>query len=161
MSVRLSCPSCNTAFDLDTIPADRRAACPRCADVFPIRGELAEQATGAPVPLPATRTEPPLHKCKWSLWRVAGIALGLGLLGFIVGLARYYNRGRKPKNEPQPEPANVHALPPAQLSGLGYLPAECNVVFVFQPGPILESATRTKEDPRDVFGQTSIPGVMF
>src|SRR6266545_3188806 len=42
MSVRLSCPSCNTGFALDAIPADRRAACPRCGDVFPIRGLDAE-----------------------------------------------------------------------------------------------------------------------
>lgn len=162
MSVRLSCPSCNTAFDLDAIPADRRAACPRCGDVFPIRGELAEQATGAPAFLPKATTEPLKHKCKWSNRHAAMVVAALALLGFAVGLAVYYNRGSKPNGEPQPEPTvTATATPPTQLLGLGYLPTECNLVFAAQPGPVLVHAARTKEEPRDLFGAASIPGAVF
>lgn len=162
MSVRLSCPSCNTAFDLAAVPADRRATCPRCGDVFPIRGESAEHATGAPPAQPSPPPEPPRNR-GWSIWRVAAVALALGALGFAVGLAVYYNRGTKPTNGPQPEPATVTATPPAQLSGLGYLPAECNVVFAVQPGPLLIQEWRDKQAPRahDVLKKIGIPPQVF
>ncbi|MBN9119091.1 MAG: hypothetical protein J0I06_08010, partial [Planctomycetes bacterium] len=155
MSVRLSCPSCNTAFDLAAVPADRRAACPRCGDVFPIRGELAGQATGAPA-APVAKFDALPMKGGWSIWRVAAVAMALGLIGFVAGLVVYYNRGPKPKGEPEP-PAAVVATPPAQLVGLGYLPAECNVVFAIQPGPVLDYAARTKQEPRDVLARAGIP----
>ena len=139
MSVRLSCPSCNTAFDLDAVPADRRAACPRCGDVFPVRGEVAEHATAPPGRCRRRKSEPPPAKCKWSLGRAVAIVVALGLLGFAVGFAVYYNRGSKPK-EDEPQTAGMVGRPcesavrsPADSDSL---PAECNVVFAVQPGPV-------------------------
>jgi hypothetical protein len=163
MSVRLSCPSCNTGFALDAIPADHRAACPRCGDVFPIRGEVAEQASGEsatpfpPSPKPATRRPKP----GWSLQRSVTVALALGLLGLATGLVVHYSRGSKPP-EPQPEPAiAVNATPPAQLAGLGYLPAECNLVFAVQPGPVLADAARLKQEPREFLTRSGVPHQVF
>lgn len=163
MSIRLSCPSCNTAFDLSAVPADRRATCPRCADVFPIRGEVAEHVAGEPPTQPThAKYDPPPAKRGLSLpWAVA-IALMLGLVGFAAGLAVYYTRGPKTTAEPPPQaPASITATPPAQLVGLGYLPTECNVVFAVQSGPLLAHAAHTKQDPHELIGTASVPGAVL
>jgi len=160
MSVRLSCPSCNTAFALAGLPADRRATCPRCGDVFPIRGEVTEDsATPAePTPLPNTKHQTPNTKSGWSIGRTVAVALTLGLIGFAVGLVVYYSRESKPKPQPQPDPpAATTATPPAQLAALGYLPAECNVVVAVQPGPLLAFAARTNQEPRALLAQAGLP----
>lgn len=162
MSARLSCPSCNTAFELDAVPADRRAACPRCGDVFPVKGAAAEASADAPLvlaPVPAVRTGPPVHKCKWSVGRIAAAGLVLALLGFGIGLAVYSQRPPRTRTEtPQPAPLTIAtATPPAQLAGLGYLPAECNAVFAVQFGPILNYGARLSMYPRDLLGQADVP----
>jgi hypothetical protein len=166
MSVRLSCPSCNTHFSLGAIPPDRRATCPRCGDTFPVRGEVSEESgdgsqesvarASASTPHPAPPTP---HSKGLSPARAALIAASLGLIGLAAGLAVYYTRSHKPKPEPRPEPvvASATATPPAQLAGLGYLPAECNVVLAVQPGPILTYAERTKQDPRELLARAGVP----
>ncbi len=161
MSIRLSCPSCNTAFGLSAVPTDRRAACPRCGDVFPVRGDVTELAPGAPT---ASPTASPVAKAEapkrvWSPGRLTALGLALGVLGFAVGFAVYSNRGPKPKGEPQ-SPASA-ATPPTQLVGLGYLPAECNVVFAVQPGPLLEYAARTNQEPRELLARAGLPAPVF
>lgn len=163
MSVPLSCPSCNTHFTLDAIPADRRATCPRCSDVFPLRGELFEETdrdreeAGEQLPQNSkleTRNSKP--KSGLSIPRAAFVALSLALIGVVTGYVVYYTR-TKP-NLTQPDARNTaNVLPPAQLAALGYLPAECNVVFAVQPGPVVAYAERTKQDPREVLKQTGLP----
>lgn len=163
MSVRLSCPSCNTAFSLDAIPANHRASCPRCGDVFPVRGvstesEDKEQKTedrGEPTAFfPNTNHEIP--KAGLSPLRAVLVALTLGLIGLAAGFAVYYTR-EKPKPAPPEPPPELITISPAQLSGLGYLPAECNVLFAAQPGPILAYASRTHQDPRELLTRTGVP----
>jgi hypothetical protein len=165
MSVRLSCPSCNTHFSLGAVPADRRATCPRCGDAFPVRagvseepGEGGQESVSPPASTPHSEFRTP-HSRGLSPMRATLIALSLGLIGLAAGLAVYYARGTKPKPEPQPEPvvANANATPPAQLAGLGYLPAECNVVLAVQPGPILTYAERAKQDPRELLARAGVP----
>jgi hypothetical protein len=84
------------------------------------------------------------------------VAVVLAVLGFLAGLTVYYTREPKPNPEPAPAPA-ITATPPAQLVGLGYLPAECNVVFALQPGPLLEYAARTKQEPRELLARAGVP----
>src|SRR5262249_52948539 len=135
MSVRLSCPSCNTSFAVDAIPADRRATCPRCGEGFPLRGEVVEESgwrsQGRGGRNPPTATVPGTKpKSGLSMPRAVLLALSLGLVGLALGLIVYFTRD-KPQPQPEPEPpvARTDAIPPAQLTGLGYLPTECNVVF--------------------------------
>ena len=169
MSVRLSCPSCNTTFALDTIPPGRRATCPRCGDVFPIRGEIAELApgadggpSGAPVPSPNAETRSPKRSAgMWSIRRTALVALALGGIGFVIGLTVYYSPKPKPDGDPPgeqpPAVSKSNVTPPTQLAGLGYLPADYNVVFAVQPGPLLTYATRTHQEPRDILTRAGVP----
>src|SRR5256885_1218881 len=76
MSLRVSCPYCNTSFALPGVPQTGRAACPRCADTFAVKppedepGEPGMGQAGGDIPpvahapgSPATssppRTRPP------------------------------------------------------------------------------------------------------
>jgi hypothetical protein len=159
MSVRLNCPSCNHAFDLAAVPESRRATCPRCGDVFPVRGEVAESTAPAAPTLPNAATQTPDTPAKggWSIGKVAAAALAIGLIGFAVGYVAY-SRGAKPEPPPQPEASTAAGVtPPGQLTGLGYLPAESNFVFAIQPGPLIEHAARTNQEPRDLLARSGLP----
>lgn len=158
MSVRLSCPSCNTAFALPALPDHRRAQCPRCGDVFPIHTYTEVPDDGTP---DATQPAKVVHlPRKWPRVAAIGAAVALVLLGAGGWLAYRHTRDM-PKSDPEPPtvaPAVVGtATPPAQLTGLGYLPAECNVVFAVQPGPLVAYAERTQQDPREVLTRTGLP----
>ena len=170
MSVRLSCPSCNANFTVGEIPPDRRATCPRCGDVFPVRGVEEEgsglrgqgpgereQATEVENPPPVS-VPTPKPQGGSSGRRLAPLAVTVGLLALAVGLAVYFTRPRQPP--PEPEPPKT-ARPPAQLEGLGYLPAECNVVFAVQPGPVIAFAERTGQDPRELLARAGVPAALL
>src|SRR5688572_11783292 len=105
MPVTLSCPSCNTAFTLPATPPDRRAECPRCHDVFPIRGQESGdggQETGspsaaspAPFQAPTSHTRPPGRR------RLAAVA---GVVAVVAVAAVVLTRGGKePKLDPGPQ----------------------------------------------------------
>jgi Zn-finger nucleic acid-binding protein len=159
MSIRLSCPSCNTGFVLDGRPANRRATCPRCGDVFPVRGEVGDETgderkdVSDQTPETANRGEEPAKRAP-SAWRA--VLVVLVLLGGAAGLTVYLTRGPKTSTQP-PAPPEHPVTPPAQLIGLGYLPADCNVVFAVQPGPVLEYASRTKQEPRELLARAGVP----
>ena len=155
----LSCPSCNTAFTLPAAPADRRAECPRCHDVFPVRDRVTEgdQPEAAVAPAPASFSAPPDPRSpNTSFTRAAMIAGALGLIGLSVGL--WVSRGEKPRPEPDagPQRPAAVAVPAAELRGLAYLPADTNVVFAAQPGPFVAYAERTKQDPTELIAQAGL-----
>jgi hypothetical protein len=166
MSIPLSCPSCNTGFALATLPPARRATCPRCGDVFPVRAAAPERGAadrdggddaGAAIPDPPPAGREPTSGR--GPRRMALVAVALGAVGCLAGLAAYYARGPKPAADP---PAAEFAVaPPAELLGLGYLPAECNVVFAIQPGPLREYAARTRQEPRELLARAGVPDQLF
>jgi hypothetical protein len=156
--VRLSCPSCNSSFTRAELPADRRAACPRCGDVFPVRTweEVAPAAPEAPAPQPARR-----ERAAWSVRRAVLVALAMGFVGLVAGLGVYYSRGPRPAPGGPDPPPSAGATPPAELVGVGYLPADSAVVFVLQPGPMLAYAERTGQDFRDLGARAGLPNAFF
>jgi hypothetical protein len=159
MPVRLSCPSCNTAFTLPAAPAGGRAACPRCGDVFPVRTatEVADAAPLPAAPPPAIPTRLP----RWSVGRTAAVALALGLLGLGAGLWAYHGRDRaEPTGEEQPRP-DGGAVPASRLAGLRQLPADTNVAFAVRVGAILDHATRTKQDPGELLRKVGVPAELL
>jgi hypothetical protein len=162
MSVRLSCPSCNSGFVLPAIPAGGRATCPRCGDVFPVRtaeedrGQTTEDRRQPDAPFAQPKHQTP--NTKHSSGRTTRIIVVLLLVGVAVGLVVYYTRV-KPKT---PEPSLVVTpTAPGQLIGVGYLPAECNVVFVVQPGPLVAYASHRKQEPRELLTQMGLPQQLF
>lgn len=162
MSARLSCPSCNTAFSLDAIPEHRRVTCPRCGDIFPIRGEGGAENTGPKTidggqPSAVAQYQNQKHKAEHSR-RTPMVVVGLVVVTVAIGLTIYFTRTPKPRTEPQLAPEiTATATPPVQLTGLGYLPAECNVVFAIQPGPLHVHAERMKQEPRQTLAQVGLP----
>ncbi len=158
MSVRLSCPSCNSAFALPALPEHRRATCPRCGDVFLVRTFTEEADDGQPAPATDTR-EASATRTQGEGRRMVGVVL-VALMGILLaGLPPFivHWRGKKPKPAPVTPVTAKGVKPPAGLAALGYLRADCNVVFAVQPGPLLHYAEHTKQEPRDVLAQTGLP----
>jgi hypothetical protein len=176
MAIRLSCSSCNSSFVLPVLPAEGRAACPRCNDVFPVRGYSEESdaggigsngPAGAGLLLHGQRTLDPPRPHRgvghWSIQRALVVAVAMGLIGLIAGFGVYYLKGgirTKPAPEPDPPPS-VAATPATALAGLGYLPADATIVFSLQPGPVLAYAERTKQDPRDFLIAAGLPRTAY
>jgi hypothetical protein len=157
MAVRLSCPSCNTEFTLPELPPNRRAACPRCGDEFPVRAwqdvpDAGPAAASAPPPV-----SPAAAQRKSAFPR----AVVLALLAAVVCLGAAYwvvrDRGEKAKQAAAAMRPEGAVLPPAELEGLGYLPADTNVAFAVQPGAIVAYARQTNQDPRDLVIQAGVP----
>jgi hypothetical protein len=156
MPFRLSCPSCNTGFTVAELPEDRRATCPRCGDVFPLR-TWEETATAAlPPRTPRESADPP-----GGFGRTVRVAVVMALLGAVVALVFYFNRERRRgKLVPDPEPAAA-ATPATQLTGVGYLPADTGVAFAVQFGPVLAYAARTNQDPQALLVKAGVPRQVF
>jgi hypothetical protein len=155
MSVRLSCPSCNTPFALPALPDHGRAQCPRCGDVFPIR-TYSEQPDGAP---DAAQPARDVHVPRlWPRYLAIGGAVAIVVAAIAVWQVWQVTRKVQPSDPPQPEVAfRAGAVAPGALVGLGYLPPECNVVVAVQPGPLLAEAARLKREPRDLLAQLGLP----
>jgi hypothetical protein len=156
MSVRVSCPYCNTSFTLPAVPASGRTPCARCGDVFPIR-DFTEVGSDLPPPAPTPTRR---ARAKWSVQRSVMVAAAMGLVGVGVGLFLYYRTGPRPTPEPDP-PAVVAATAPATLAGVGFIPADANVLLAVQPQPVLAYADRTKQDPRALLAKAGVPGEFF
>lgn len=154
MSVRLSCPSCNTVFVLPAPPD--RATCPRCGDVFPVRSytEVADEGEG----VPGGGSEPRASRTRGEGRRMLGVVAAAAALILLAGLPPFLVYFKRLKNKaPEPAAPAAVAAPPSKLAGLGYLRADCNAVFAVQPGPLLHYAARTKQEPRDVLAQVGLP----
>jgi hypothetical protein len=80
----------------------------------------------------------------------------MGVVGLGVGLWVYYSRERPTPPEGDAPPPTA-ATPPAQLAGLGYLPADTNIAFAVQPGPVLAYAARTNQDPGELITRAGFP----
>jgi hypothetical protein len=162
MAIRLSCPSCNSSFTLADLPIDRRAACPRCADVFSIR-RWQEIAPGEVSPFPPmSDTGERSHRGMWSVRRSMILALSMGLAGLLSGFGAYYYWGDFRAHPAEPDlPTTIAATPPTQLVGLGYLPFDTTIAFAFQPGPFLAFAEREHQDPRELFIRAGLPGMAY
>lgn len=158
MSIRLSCPSCNTALALPALPENRRAACPRCGDVFPVHS-YTEQPDGA-TPAPTTGGGPErVSRTAGEGRRMFGVFVAAVVGVLLAGLPPFvvYWRAKNKPAPARPTPLVATAKPPSQLAALGYLRADCNVAFAVQLGPLLAYAERTKQDPRAVLAQTGLP----
>ena len=158
MTVRVSCPYCNTAFTLPEVPASGRTPCARCGDVFPIRTFTEVEAEIAPpTPTPVRRA-----RAKWSVARAVVVAMAMGFVGVGVGLLIYYRGGGfQARDVPEPEPPSVAAVAPSVLVGVGFMPGDVNVLFAVQPGPVLAYAGRTNQDPRALLAKAGVPDGFF
>jgi hypothetical protein len=88
--------------------------------------------------------------------------MALGLLGVGIGVAVTYYRGgfRHDPDGPDSPPIGT-VVPPAGLTGLRFLPPECNVVAGVQVGPVLAYAERTGQDPKALLTAAGLPLQVF
>jgi hypothetical protein len=152
MAVRVSCPSCNTTWTLPSLPGERRVTCPRCSDQFPLRHweEIAEA-----LPTPGLGSPPPVTAGRGRRLLAIG---GVGLLGVVVGLVLLFNRDRtSPRAQLEPTTTTGAVTPAPQLVGVRYLPADANLIFAVQMGPILAYAQRTQQDPATLLQAAGLP----
>jgi predicted Zn finger-like uncharacterized protein len=134
----LSCPYCNAQFTLPAAEAGAtRVRCPRCGDTFPHRptGAGLAAVNGPPAPAVAGPGQPavPARPPAWPVARVVvAIMAGMAVVGLIFALAtqsfrRQIDRSRRGA-EAETLTDRAPPTPPAQLAGLGYLPADTAVV---------------------------------
>jgi len=152
MTVRVTCPFCNTAFALADAPPSGRATCPRCLDSFPTRGRIDEVSTdAAPAILSAPLSPTPTR----FLRRALAVVVALAVVG--SGIGYFFSRSwSKPVPDPELAPS-VATTSPADLHGLGYIPPGANVVFAVRPGPILDYAARTNQDVVPLLTSAGVP----
>ncbi|MBX9625849.1 MAG: zinc-ribbon domain-containing protein [Gemmataceae bacterium] len=150
MPVRVSCPYCNAGFALPEAPPAGRADCPRCGERFPVRAG----DPGGPVPPPVAATLPPEPTRTKTPWLVPALVLVLVAGGAAVWMLRDRSPAPVPVADPPPDAA---AVPPLSLRGLGYLPPGANVAFAVRPGPLLEYAARTGQDPVALLTRAGVP----
>jgi hypothetical protein len=164
MSVLVSCPYCNAGVALAEVPPSGRAVCPRCGEAFPVRPpaddapRLPDASPNGPPVMPSqpvTGGGPPGR----SLRSLALLGAVLGVVVLAVGLYAVYHspggRATAPTEPGVPKPAAT--VPPAALPGLAYLPAETNVAFAVQPGPLLAYAGRANRTPREALAEAGVP----
>ena len=165
MTVRVSCPYCNTGFNLPEVLPMGRATCPRCGEAFPVRAVDPDAADQPLSPVPPTalvhgspsanahsipRPTPPT---KPNVARLVALVLLIVGVGSIVV---YFTAGaRRPSPEPTVSPAAT--VSPLEFAGLAYLPPDANIVLAVRPGPVLAYAERTGQDPLAVLARAGIP----
>ncbi len=165
MTVRVSCPYCNTGFTLPEVLPMGRATCPRCGEAFSVRAvdpDAADQPI-PPVPPSAQAHGPPsvnTHSIprptpptKLSLTRLVALLLLVVAVGSIVV---YFTAGVR-RRSPEPAGSPATATSPLEFAGLGYLPPDANIVLAVRPGPVLAYAERTGQDPLTVLARAGIP----
>ncbi|MDY3552247.1 zinc-ribbon domain-containing protein [Gemmata sp. JC717] len=156
MSIRLSCPSCNHGFVLPALPEHRRATCPRCGDVFPIRTytEVPDEAAPADTSAPAKVVD---IRPRWPrrLLIAGAAALLLALVGatwVVYDIGRGMRNMDDPPGVARPEPETA-----TELTALRYLRGNANIVFAIRPEPVIAYAERTKQQPGDVLKRSGLP----
>lgn len=153
MSIRVSCPFCNSSAVLPARPPTGRTACPRCGEVFPVTA--AEEVDEPPTPAGPAAAPPsgPLPAAR-------SLLVSLLLAAAVLGAGLYFYRPFGSSQPPPPPPADAHppgTVPPAALAGLRYLPAGVNVAFAVQPAPLLVYADRTNADPTVLLAAPGVP----
>lgn len=158
MTISLSCPSCNHQFELNALPVDRRAVCPRCDDRFPVRGLIADTPEQPNTPPNAMPQAAPANPRSPS-YVLTGLVVVV-ILGFVLGFTLQRKR-RQPEPVPVPQaqdvPPAINAVPHMQLTAMRYLRADCNLAFAVQVGPLLHYAACLNADPREVLAQAGLP----
>ena len=153
----LTCPFCNTAFDVPSIPG--RVVCPRCGEAIPAK--LLPAPTG-PAMFTAVRPGPvePMPASK-SPRPVMLAAIGL-MLASILGLGIwYYTRTDNADNPNNALKTPPPTRPPLGLPGMVHLHPDTQIVVALQPSPLIQYSERTGQSPEAVLASLGFQTGIF
>ncbi len=163
MPASTTCPFCNAviaspAADLTT----GKIHCLRCDESFSPKKHSADTKAADSQPLISAEVERHRQARQPTGWRsTRGLVIGgivLAALGVAVGLGiHYWNRDKNP----QPPHANVETakpVTPAEMPGLGYLPAATDSVIAVQFRPLFDALPAGQsKDPRTLLNWIGLP----
>src|SRR5437870_4767120 len=130
-----ACPFCNATVPLPvTLPASQKIPCPRCGESVPVRPSTLNGVVSPPVASSPAVSQVRLATPAWSNRKVAAIVLGIMALMAAISLVyalrtTELRRSHDFLPEPPAPPPVVTTTPPIELTGLGYLPANCTAVI--------------------------------
>jgi hypothetical protein len=157
--MRVSCPFCNHAFE--TADRSRGVECPRCGETLPsqLGSAIAESQVDRGSDSFKSQDRPADRSA------VLAVAAVIAVLVLVVtGFFLLFVTSMKPKDKAFPSelPAwSADAAAPLDLAGLNHLPANCNIVFAIQTGPLLVYAERTHQDPVELLTKNGIPAPLL
>ena len=129
----LTCPFCNTAFDLPSLPG--RVVCPRCGEAIPAK--LLPALAGPAIT--AAERQGPSETAPTRLGLRPVTLFGILLLvGSLVGLGLwYFSPTQQPDTAGPGTKAPPATRPPNALPGLLRLPPETQIALALQPAPCM------------------------
>jgi hypothetical protein len=136
----ISCPYCNAPIPApQSSPADGRVSCPRCEESVIIGDVGSDPSAASPAPPPA---DVPRVSNRTIAGLVVAVMLGMAALGLAFALQTVgVRRANDSKGAQPPEPAvEAVALVPAAWPGLGFLPADVQIVAGVRVADALDSA---------------------
>jgi hypothetical protein len=154
MPVRVSCPFCNTPFDLPAVPPSGRTVCPRCGESVPVSSSAETTDAPASVVVPGSTASPANSGVP-----LAAISLGLTALVAVAAGVWWFTRPPAPgpttaATKPDRPAATV---PPLAVPVLKYLPRDSQIVVAVQPQQVVQYAARTGRPADQLFGQLGLP----
>ena len=149
----LTCPFCNTAFDLPSLPG--RVVCPRCGEAIPAK--MLPAKTGPAIT--AAERQGPSETAPGRLGLRPVTLFGILLLvGSLVGLGLWYSStSQKPDSAGSGSKAPPATRPPNALPGLLRLPPETQIALALQPAPLIQYAERVGLSPEAMLAELGLP----
>ena len=162
MTLRVSCPYCNSGFDLSGPPPGGRVPCPRCGESVAVQrpdeiglpqtslnGDGGHDVSAAEIDATPTPSGlKPLALIAGAMFVAVAVGIGFWLSDFLKD---------KPKPDGVKSPPTRATWPPQAVAGLRYLPGDSQLVFAVQPSPLLQYAERTNQDPNEVTADGGLP----
>ena len=153
----LTCPFCNTPFDLPGIPG--RVVCPRCGEAIPAKllPVITDNQTPISSPLRPLETIPSLPT------RHNYFLIALAFVSVIsAGLGIWYYSTVKTADTVSTDPTPPAATwPPATLKGLRHVPSDSQIVMALQVSPIVQYGQRNGKPPGGVLADMGLPSELF
>ncbi len=153
----LTCPFCNTPFDLPGIPG--RVVCPRCGEAIP--SKLLPAILETPIAIssrPGPLEMAPMAPTRRSYFLVALVLISVVCAGLGIW---YYSTMKTADTVSTDRPSPAATWPPATLKGLRYLPPDSQIVIALQISPIVQYGQRNGKPPGAVLADMGLPSEVF
>lgn len=149
--LKLSCPFCNTTFDVVS-PVPARIPCPRCDENVPATSLAPPGAHAVEVIDSRPRTS------SLRFWIIVGSLVLLAVGAFV---ADSIWTSKLPPPPTGNAPAAPATKPPLMMSALRYLPANSQIAFAIQPAVLADYAKRKGQSADRLLNDIGLPPRLF